>query len=119
MPLEKGSSREAFAKNVKTEVAAGKPQKQAVAIAYREAGEDEELYSKPVSPGLSAKDVQDANARFWNPPVADEHEGFEKLEHSLAHEKGVKDPKAVAAAIGEKKYGKEGMAKKAAAGREG
>jgi hypothetical protein len=40
MPLQSGSSRAAFEHNVGTEVAAGKPQKQAVAIAYREKGED-------------------------------------------------------------------------------
>ena len=34
MPLIKGTSKGAFAKNVKTEIAAGKPPKQAVAIAY-------------------------------------------------------------------------------------
>lgn len=34
MPLTKSSSKNAFAKNVKREIAAGKPQKQAVAIAY-------------------------------------------------------------------------------------
>ena len=34
MPLVKSPSKEAFRKNVKTEVAAGKPVKQAVAIAY-------------------------------------------------------------------------------------
>ena len=34
MPLETGSSRSAFEHNVKTEIAAGKEQKQAVAIAY-------------------------------------------------------------------------------------
>lgn len=34
MPLVKSSSKEAFRKNVKTEMAHGKPQKQAVAIAY-------------------------------------------------------------------------------------
>lgn len=34
MPLAKGKSKEAFSSNVKTEIAAGKPQKQAVAIAY-------------------------------------------------------------------------------------
>jgi len=42
MPLVKSPSKEAFRKNVKAEVAAGKPQKQAVAIAYsvkREAAE--------------------------------------------------------------------------------
>jgi hypothetical protein len=34
MPLVKSPSKEAFRKNVKAEVAAGKPVKQAVAIAY-------------------------------------------------------------------------------------
>ncbi len=41
MPLATGKSKEAFSHNVRAEVRAGKPQKQAVAIAYREAGEDE------------------------------------------------------------------------------
>lgn len=50
-------------------------------------------------------------------PVDDAHEGFEKLERSLAHRKGVEDPKALAAWIGREKYGSKGMAKKAAAGR--
>ena len=40
MPLEKGPvGSAAFGRNVATEVKAGKPQKQAVAIAYSEAGE--------------------------------------------------------------------------------
>lgn len=47
----------------------------------------------------------------------DEHLGFEKLERSLAHRKGVTDPKALAAYIGREKYGAKGMAKKAATGR--
>lgn len=34
MPLVKSKSEKAFAKNVKTEMKAGKPQKQALAIAY-------------------------------------------------------------------------------------
>ena len=34
MPLAAGKSEAAFKQNVKTEIAAGKPQKQAVAIAY-------------------------------------------------------------------------------------
>ena len=34
MPLIKGKSDKAFKQNIKTEIAAGKPQKQAVAIAY-------------------------------------------------------------------------------------
>jgi hypothetical protein len=36
MPLQKGKSKEAFKANVKTEIAAGRPVKQAVAIAYSE-----------------------------------------------------------------------------------
>ena len=34
MPLVKSKSKEAFSKNIKAEINAGKPQKQAVAIAY-------------------------------------------------------------------------------------
>jgi hypothetical protein len=34
MPLIKSTSKEAFRKNIKAEVSAGKPVKQAVAIAY-------------------------------------------------------------------------------------
>ena len=38
MPLAKGKSNKTVSKNVKTEMKAGKPQKQAVAIALRVAG---------------------------------------------------------------------------------
>jgi hypothetical protein len=38
MPLKKGSSRETISSNIKTEIAAGRPQKQAVAIALNTAG---------------------------------------------------------------------------------
>ena len=34
MPLVKSAGKTAFRKNIKAEIAAGKPQKQAVAIAY-------------------------------------------------------------------------------------
>lgn len=41
MPLVKGAkpNSKGFKKNIKAEIAAGKPQKQAVAIAYSESGE--------------------------------------------------------------------------------
>lgn len=42
MPLVKGAkakTKKGFSENVKREMASGKPQKQAVAIAYSEAGE--------------------------------------------------------------------------------
>ena len=37
MPLVKGKSKSAMSQNIKTEMEAGKPQKQAVAIAYSDA----------------------------------------------------------------------------------
>jgi hypothetical protein len=49
MPLVKGkkaSSKKGFSKNVKAEIKAGKPQKQAVAIAYSEAREGKKSKGK-------------------------------------------------------------------------
>jgi hypothetical protein len=42
---------------------------------------------------------------------------FRKLKGQLAKQKGVRDPGAVAASIGRKKYGKKKMAKLSAQGR--
>jgi hypothetical protein len=51
MPLVKSTSKEAFRKNIKAEVAAGKPVKQAVAIAYntKRAAESKRPSTKPMA----------------------------------------------------------------------
>lgn len=38
MPLESGKSKKVISKNIATEMRAGKPQKQAIAISYAKAG---------------------------------------------------------------------------------
>ena len=59
------------------------------------------------------QDVRDQSERF---DVARKQSNFSKLTRKLS-KRGAKNPKALAAYIGRKKYGKKGMAKKAAAGR--
>ncbi len=49
MPLEKSTSKEAFKHNIEAEMHTGKPQKQAVAIAYsekRQAGKHDDKYRR-------------------------------------------------------------------------
>ncbi len=46
MPLKSGSSRKAVSSNIKTEIAAGKPQRQAVAIALSVARRNQAKKSK-------------------------------------------------------------------------
>ena len=47
MPLKRGGSRKTVSANIETEMAAGKPQKQAVAIALNTARKSGGKYPKP------------------------------------------------------------------------
>lgn len=59
MPLSPGKSKAAFAANVKAELGAGKPQKQAVAIAYSEQGEHKAEGGEAEAPDHDRESVLD------------------------------------------------------------
>jgi hypothetical protein len=48
MPLKQGSSRKIISENIKTEMAAGRPQKQAVAIALNTARESKKKEKRKI-----------------------------------------------------------------------
>lgn len=60
MPLDYGGGKAAFSFNVKAEIAAGKPQKQAVAIAYsvQDRGEKMNFPHAPVKPSGSIHHIR-------------------------------------------------------------
>jgi len=49
MPLKKGSSAKTIASNIRTEIAAGRPQKQAIAIAMNTAHKPKPMVNKPMA----------------------------------------------------------------------
>ena len=54
MPLKSGKGRETVSQNIKTEIAAGKPQKQAVAIALNKSRESSESAQQCLSRGMES-----------------------------------------------------------------
>ncbi len=67
MPLEQGKSEAAFEHNVKAEIEAGKPQKQAVAIAYSQQRAGDELARRVdcLPSGMDAAALNKAHDKFW------------------------------------------------------
>jgi hypothetical protein len=83
MPLEKGSGREAFEHNVKAEIAAGKPQKQAVAIAYaQQRGDaDQQTFLVHVKSKVTPNGERDVEVK-----AASKAEAVKKVKDSLRGE---------------------------------
>lgn len=89
---------------------------------YAEAGL-ENFGDKKAEPFKAEETVGDAKfpepTDSWKTSEDEAHIGFKALSNKLAKKGDVRDPDAVAAAIGRKKYGAKGMAAKAKAGRQG
>lgn len=67
--------------------------------------------------GLSEEEFNEELTEDDEISLTEKYIGFAKLKGQLARKPGVKNPAAVAAAIGRKKYGKEKFQKMAAAGK--
>lgn len=79
MPLIKSKSKKAFSDNIRTEMEAGKPQKQAVAIAYSVKGKafpehkEKKTFQEWIS-GSKGKALNKAQSRPWSGEGKMEHE---------------------------------------------
>ena len=66
MPLQVGSSKAAISHNIETEMAAGKPQKQAVAIALRKAEESKDSdYCQAAPETVTLQAINEQNKKYW------------------------------------------------------
>lgn len=82
MPLENGKSKAAFSRNVKTEMKAGKPQKQAVAIAYsKQRAKDSaiEEVRKALEAGMCEKEAEEASEEEGEKEMAHQKRALKEL----------------------------------------
>ena len=79
MPLEKSTSKKAFGHNIEAEMHAGKPQKQAVAIAYSEKREAQKKHEHKSEYGRELHKAG-KSAEAWNHFVKNSHKYSTKKE---------------------------------------
>ena len=111
MPLVHGKSKKTFSKNVATEMEHGKPQKQALAIAY-----SVQRRKKKASGGSVESGSHDMNMAHGGKAKLGSGKRFAAVEKSAAAS-GAENPAAVAAAAGRKAHGEKQMEKWAKAGK--
>lgn len=65
MPLIQSGSEKSLKQNIATEVAAGKPQKQAVAIAYATKRANDDGIVDTAPDGVTLSTINEMNQKFW------------------------------------------------------
>jgi hypothetical protein len=68
MPLAHGSSQSAISKNIETERAAGKPEKQAIAIAMSEAGKSRDALESALPTTIMPQETRMSAPGTWRQP---------------------------------------------------
>ena len=87
MPLSHGKGKEAFEENIKKEIEAGKPQKQAVAIAYaqRRRGDEDRADYRYINMGEEKSDRLNGVGDCTYVPLAGYEEKLRSIMDSCAH----------------------------------
>jgi hypothetical protein len=77
MPLQKGSGQATISKNITTEMHAGKPQKQAIAIAESEARDNQPTMVTSPNTGMPATNAVSVKRRHEGEPASGAKKGYD------------------------------------------